>query len=519
MNERLVYNPADIPLVVDTLTALNVLLIKSRESDPQWQTQLREQMALSVRQIDTDLASQAKDTILGQTLAYFANAGDTAALSALITELPELSATYREVAVAALEAIQAEGNPRQYQTAYELQEAFLNQQIRFPASVHVQYLEHVSNSNDISMVVNTFMRMKSNGIQPPRDTYAALTKAFGRTGNFKAAIKVVDQMHASQQRPSLAIYHSIIQAVSKASDLKQLNRLLELLEDDHIELNTVSYTLLARKHLRFGQSDKAATLMHTMLMKGLPLSVEAAETWLQALSGTESDVVTQMQHLHKHVTETELSVGLKFYYLFLKSIVKRLEARALEHRTVGDDSGDANNVGVLLRMGWGVYDDMMAADINPSIEVLNMALALSGLEKSLTRAQDVLQVIRSLQLQPQTATYKYLADACGQADNLAAMQQTFDEYLEAFTPTELSVFKVAIYHYGRHGNIDAAMKVYDEMEKFNLIPDEELNEILVEVSEEVFVELVCPVGLWVFVGGVGASISHSKAILLAGVWN
>jgi pentatricopeptide repeat protein len=481
LNDHLVYKAADLPLVVDTLAALNVMLIKDRSRNPEWQAELQEQVALSVRQTDADLATQAKNAVLGQTLRQFADEGDTAALTALIKQLPELSVTYREVAVTALDAIQAQGNPRQYQTAYELQEAFLNEKIRFPAHVHVRYLEHVSNSNDISMVVNTFMRMKDNGIQPPRDTYATLTKTFGRTGNFKAALKVVEQMQASQQRPTLAIYHSIIQAVSRASDLKKLNRLLDLVEDDHIELNTVSYTLLARKHLRFGQPEKAATLMHTMLMKGLPVSVEAAETWLQALSEADTDLVTQLQHLHTHVTETELVVGLRFYYLFLRSIVNRLEARALEKRTDTEDSGDGANVKALLSLGWGVYDDMMAADINPSIEVLNMALALSGIECSLTRAQEVLQVIRSLQLQPQTVTYKYLADACGRADNLTAMQQTFDEYLEAFTPTDLSVFKVVIYHYGRHGNNDAAMKVYDEMIKFELVPDEELNEILVEV--------------------------------------
>eukprot|EP00730_Choanoeca_flexa_P006673 TRINITY_DN12201_c0_g1_i2.p1 TRINITY_DN12201_c0_g1~~TRINITY_DN12201_c0_g1_i2.p1 ORF type:complete len:1078 (+),score=300.42 TRINITY_DN12201_c0_g1_i2:70-3234(+) len=478
LTEQILYDVKDLDLVVNNLTQLCVILVNDRQHHAAWQQELARLSSLATKVPDPDLAGQAKDKLFAQTLVYFADKGDAAALEAVISQLPDVSVTYREVAVAALDALQAEAKPNQFQVAYELQEAFINQKIRFPASVHVRYLEHIANSNDISMVVNTFMRMKDNGIQPPRDTYATLSKVFGRTGNFKAAVKVLEQMHASQQRPTLSIYHSIIQAVSKPSDMKQLNRLLELLEDDQIKLNVVSYTLLARKHLRFKQPDKAATLLHNILARGEMLSVEAAQAWLQALSELDTDVIDQMKHLYQHIKEHQLDVGLKFYFLFLKSVVNSLQALKREDQNP-QASKQAKD---MVDLGWQVYDDMIDAEMRPSIDVLNMALALTAQQSDLERAQEILQVIRTQQLQPQPTTFKHLADACGQANNLPAMQQAFDEYLEAFAPPQdLEVFKVLIYHYGRQRDIDAAMRVYDRMEQYDLVPDEELNNILVDV--------------------------------------
>ncbi|EDQ87891.1 uncharacterized protein MONBRDRAFT_33149 [Monosiga brevicollis MX1] len=442
---------------------------------------------LSSRFPEKATGTDVRHRAIAGVLLQLATEGDdsTALLDEVVLTLPHLDVTYRAVANAIADELREKDGATRGVTAYRLHDAFMRHKIRFPAPVHMRFLSMVADSHDIAMVVDAFTRMSEQGITPPRDSYSILTESFAQSGNFTAALKVLDQMRAANSKPNLKIYHCIIRAVSNRRQLDRVQRVLREMESDKLEPDLVTHTLLARKHLKFGQPDKAANIIHNAIQRGQTLSPQAADVWMAAIAASSEDMERQMRDIIAYVKEHRVAVGLDFYTGALRAchnMVEALYREARQNHSAPVWADVEKQASSIVQLGLDTYHDTFTDKLmQPNLRVCNQALALCAAKGDLDSAQRVLHEIRALQLKPDEDTYLHLIEACGQAENFSAMQQAFDEYLEAIEPANLKVFTRMIFHYGRRREIDRAMVVYDRMLEAGLVPDPELNDILVEV--------------------------------------
>lgn len=470
-------------MVLDTITHLIAWRIKDGESSEQADmvAAIKDVLQFTSRLPNIDIAFEVKHTALGRVVGVFAGERCPKRCVRLLKLMPELDVEYRHVANAALEAAARE--PRK-EAVSQLHDALEQSGIRVPIDVHIKLLQHIAASKQIKPVVKAFLRMSDSGMHVPKEAYVILTNVFASVGNFGAAMKVLDQMQAKNTTPTIGVYNSIIRAASHPEHLNDIAHLLKGL-NGKVKPDIATHVLLARKHLRFKQREKAANIIHDMVAKGLPLSASAAEVWLEAVSHRKDDVIHQIKTITSAVKELRLSMSPRYYNTILSVCVRMLGSlKEIAQEKVAAPLFDefppaAQDV---LELAQRTYDDFKKSGQTMNLPLANKMLAAVAFKGELELINSILYDMRAGLVKPNAETYVHLVDACGQADALDAMQQAFEEYMQSTqTLTNIDVITKAIYHYGRHRQIDKAMEVYDVMNEHELVPTPELNRILVEV--------------------------------------
>merc|ERR1711957_313811 len=112
-------------------------------------------------------------------------------------------------------------------------------------------------------------QMASAGLQPDMKIHSSVIVAYARCNDTEAAVRLLDQMQGLGMSPDEVPFNAVLDAAAKHRDMDRLRQVCERMKAAGVELNTFSYTCLARPHAYAGRVAEVQCLAQQMEDSGL----------------------------------------------------------------------------------------------------------------------------------------------------------------------------------------------------------------------------------------------------------
>ncbi|KAK4799651.1 hypothetical protein SAY86_025016 [Trapa natans] len=322
----------------------------------------------------------------------------------------------------------------------------------------------LKNLHDHGVALGFFDWLKDHpGYKHDGHTYTTMIGILGRSRQFGAINKLLDQMVRDGCQPNVVTYNRLIHSYGRANYLKEAMNIFKQMQEVGIEPDRVTYCTLIDIHAKAGFFDIAMDMYRTMQAAGLSLDAFTYSVMINCLGkagyladahrlftemvdqGCVPNVVTFNIMIALHAKARNYETALELYRDMQSAgykpdkITYSIVMEALGHcgrpeeaEAVYCEMAQKNWVpdepvyGLLVDM-WGKvgqvekasewYRAMLDAGLRPNVPTCNSLLGAFLRVRRLSDAYDVLQGMFQLGLSPSLQTYTLLLSCCTEAQS------------------------------------------------------------------------------------------------------
>eukprot|EP00049_Salpingoeca_infusionum_P010173 m.171970 g.171970 ORF g.171970 m.171970 type:complete len:1347 (+) comp14567_c0_seq2:143-4183(+) len=429
---------------------------------------------------------QAAQETMGLVLCAIAQQNDETLLPQLRTALRVMKAMDLNTSKVAMYCLTSLGKHADTEPIGTLHTEIVKSHTKLRTFEHAQFLAAIAKGGNLQRLMDSYSLLRDQGIYFPRFALEHMTKLMSEQGHLEGATKMFKLMIEAGQKPLAAVYNTIFEAVTTVDELESVQPLLQDMENKGVSPNSYTFTVLAKKYLRFDMPVKAANILSVMHSRDLPLIDEAVTTWTRALLQCGTQHFPQIVSLFHELQQTKRPLDSGVYQALAFACAQKLkvahdeEAQKTSIPMFKKYKREADGADKMIQE---LYEHVVADARSPppTPAFLNLCLRCCEYTGNLELAESIMMEFNHRVLTPTYNTFASLLGAYGRADKLSQMRQTFDDMLAHDIQPDVSVITKMIFHYGRHRRIDEAMEIYDIMVARGIVPNQELNSVLIDV--------------------------------------
>eukprot|EP00055_Hartaetosiga_balthica_P017693 m.121690 g.121690 ORF g.121690 m.121690 type:complete len:1304 (-) comp9379_c0_seq23:1541-5452(-) len=361
---------------------------------------------------------------------------------------------------------------------HALQSAVIEARIVMHPTVHVNFLKAHAGNGDVNNVLRSIVMMRKAGLHINVSGYKIVLSTFARRGYFQAARKTFDLLLEQLPKPSVGIFNIVLSAVSTPSDLDEVQHLLSQMSSLKVHPNSQTFVILARKHLRFNQPQKALNLLSAIPMNNMEISAPAISTWMRAFKECQTQKFAPMVAFYSAVEAHPYPVDNVIFTVFATAIdefLKRLYMEKLEDTAIPlwkDLEEEATEAKDIVQR---LYDrHSKDARFGFTMSVLRCCKYTGDVDLAKKIYKDMKSRGMHVPLQ------RFIV-AAANGDDIDTMMHMHQQMKAENRIPSLYTYTCMIAAFGRVRDIDGAMDVYDEMIANKIYPNHTLNRTLIEV--------------------------------------
>jgi pentatricopeptide repeat protein len=287
----------------------------------------------------------------------------------------------------------------------------------------------------------------------------------------------------------------VVQAINNKADLQGGVELVAAMQDSEVQPTTETYTILTRKHLRFGRTFEIVKLFDTMVQEDVSVGLETAKAVLHSVNVGKYSirrVASVLTAVDKAVQRAGIGRDAIYYGQGLSNCARCVSrAYGATSRIDGYQGVDSivHKCAGTHEYAAHLYAEMLESDVQCSPlqlrkMITNMLFVADKLGSS-TVAKQMWEDLAAFGVDPDHNTYLHMIGALGHAGDLDSMAKVMEDLkLDASVSVSIKHITAVIYHFGRVGehqkNVD---EIYDLMLELGLKPDDELNQVLIHVCK------------------------------------
>uniref|UniRef100_A0A1J3HSB5 Pentatricopeptide repeat-containing protein n=1 Tax=Noccaea caerulescens TaxID=107243 RepID=A0A1J3HSB5_NOCCA len=354
-----------------------------------------------------------------------------------------------------------------------------------------------SESGNIEDAVQALLKMKKLGLNPTTSTYNTLIKGYGIAGRPERSSELLDLMLEEKSidvRPNIRTFNVLVQAWCKKKKVEEAWKVVHKMEECGVKPDTVTYNTIATCYVQRGETKSAEReVVEKMVMKE-----KTAKP-----NGRTCGIV-----VGGYCREGKVRDGLRF--------VRRMKEMRVEANLVVFNSLIKGFVEVMDRDGIHEVLTLMKeckvkADVITYSTVMNAWSSAGYMEK----AAQVFEEMVKAGVKPDAHAYSILAKGYVRAKEPEKAEELLETMVEA--RPNVVIFTTVISGWCSSGSMDDAMRVFNKMCEFGVLPNIKTFETLMwgylEVKQPWKAEEVLQM-----MRGSGVKPENSTFLLLAEAW-
>ncbi|CAA7025930.1 unnamed protein product [Microthlaspi erraticum] len=354
-----------------------------------------------------------------------------------------------------------------------------------------------SESGNIEEAVQALLKMKKLGLNPTTSTYNTLIKGYGIAGRPERSSELLDLMLEEKSidvRPNIRTFNVLVQAWCKKKQVEEAWKVVHKMEECGVKPDTVTYNTIATCYVQTGESKSA----EREVVEKMVTKEKAAKP-----NGRTCGIV-----VGGYVREGKVRDGLRF--------VRRMKEMRVEANLVVFNSLIKGFVEVMDRDGIDEVLTLMKeckvkADVITYSTVMNAWSSAGYMEK----AAQVFEEMVKAGVKPDAHAYSILAKGYVRAKNTEKAEELLETMVEA--RPNVVIFTTVISGWCSSGSMDDAMRVFNKMCEFGVLPNIKTFETLMwgylEMKQPWKAEEVLQM-----MRGSGVKPENSTFLLLAEAW-
>ncbi|KAA8497996.1 Pentatricopeptide repeat-containing protein [Porphyridium purpureum] len=371
---------------------------------------------------------------------------------------------------------------------------------------------------NVGLARDIISEMESHGVKAGPYAYAALIKAYGRSGNDVGVERTLQRMHTQRVQPDQVALNAAIDALVRCKKVKRAQKLLSSMPAEwSVQPNVRSYNTVMKGLAELGLVDEAFALRKEMLDLGLEPSKVTRNTLLLACVNGNAWVRAQKlvfaiksidgNDIDDLIAYNTVINGLAQVGRFSEAIEVMNEFEAKGGRPSAETHTSIITAALAeedMGRAWFFFRGMKRLGVDPlstTYRAMIRGLTLTGQQSSLRDASELLlEMVRKfptetgaiefntlmngfaqvgdmnaverllermieLDIKPDAITWTTVLSGHGKARNLSGVKRSFAALRASRGPVDLTSLNAFVSALVRCDEIDLAERVVDEMER------------------------------------------------------
>ncbi|ORX92157.1 TPR-like protein [Basidiobolus meristosporus CBS 931.73] len=346
-----------------------------------------------------------------------------------------------------------------------------------------------SRSGNFDQAKAILAEMGMNGVSPDVHTYNIIMNAVGRESP-ESAFQVYQRMIKQDILPDLVTYNTLLKVCKQKGDIELLTKVYNiLLEDEGVEPDVVTYSILIDAHSKRRNLGTAQTIYREMLANGVAPDLVTFNNLLDGFA--KSLDVDQAMALYKEMLDLDIKPNVITFSILINMRAKfgqmeeamkmysemmqqELTPNVFTYTTLIDGFVKTNDI----EKAAAIYQEMLDANISPNVvtySTLIHAYSKSGL---VSQAMDLFQDMLTNRVYPDAVTYNTLIDAHMKTSNLESAQRMYKDMLSLNVAPDVVTYSIMIKGYVKAEQLDLAKALVEQMKKSSIEPNPDLQKFL-----------------------------------------
>ncbi|KAH7557229.1 hypothetical protein JRO89_XS11G0079600 [Xanthoceras sorbifolium] len=286
--------------------------------------------------------------------------------------------------------------------------------------------------------MNIFDDMLHAAIPPSRSTYNNLINACGSSGNWREALKVCKKMTENGIGPDLVTHNIVLSAYKTGAQYSKALSYFELMKGTKIRPDTTTHNIVIYCLVKLGQYGKAIDLFNSMREK----KAECCPDIVTFTSIIHLYTVSGQIENCKAVFNTIVAEGLKPNIVSYNALLGAYASHGMSEEALS------------------VFNEMKKNGFRPDVVSYTSLLNAYGRSQQPGKAREVFNMIKRNNWKPNLVSYSALMDAYGSNGLLAEAVEVFREMeQDGIQPNVVSICTLlaACSRCGQKVNIDAVL--------------------------------------------------------------
>ncbi|KAI0491475.1 hypothetical protein KFK09_025735 [Dendrobium nobile] len=281
--------------------------------------------------------------------------------------------------------------------------------------------------------------MNKKGYTPSVISHTALMEVYGRAGQCSKAEGIFHRMKSSGPEPSPLTYQIILKTFVEANKFEEAEAIFQnLLNEERASFkpDQKMFHMMIYMYRKAGNYNQARNIFSQMAEKGIP---QSAVTFNSLMSFETS--YKEVSSIYDQMQRSGIRPDAVSYTLLISAYGKvRREDEAL-----------------------AVFEEMVNAGVRPTRKAYNVLLDAFAISGMLQEAKTVFKSMRRDKVSPDLCSYATMISAYVNASNMDGAEKLFRRLKEDSLKPNVIVYGTLMKGYVKTNNIERVMRVYERM--------------------------------------------------------
>ncbi|KAH0435901.1 hypothetical protein IEQ34_026524 [Dendrobium chrysotoxum] len=294
-------------------------------------------------------------------------------------------------------------------------------------------------TGDFNRAERVLKYMNKKGYTPSVISHTALMEAYGRAGQCSKAEGIFRRMKSSGPEPSPLTYQIILKTFVEANKFEEAEAVFQnLLNEERASFtpDQKMFHMMIYMYRKAGNYSQARKTFSQMAEKGIP---QSAVTFNSLMSFETS--YKEVSSIYDQMQRSGIKPDVVSYTLLISAYGKaRREDEAL-----------------------AVFEEMLNAGVRPTRKAYNVLLDAFAISGMLQEAKTVFKSMRRDKVSPDLCSYATMISAYVNASDMDGAEKFFRRLKEDGLKPNVIVYGTLMKGYAKTNNIERVMRVYERM--------------------------------------------------------
>ncbi|XP_020582133.1 pentatricopeptide repeat-containing protein At3g59040 isoform X2 [Phalaenopsis equestris] len=311
-------------------------------------------------------------------------------------------------------------------------------------------------TGDFNRAERVLKYMNKKSYTPNVISYTALMEAYGRAGQYSKAEAIFRRMKSSGPEPSPVTYQIILKTFVEANKFGEAAAVFQnLLSEERATFmpDQKMFHMMIYMYRKAGNYDQARKIFSQMSEKGIPQSTVS----FNSLMSFETSY-KEVSSIYDQMQRSGLRPDVVSYTLLISAYGKaRREDEAL-----------------------AVFEEMLSAGVRPTRKAYNILLDAFAISGMLQEAKTVFKSMRRDKVTPDLCSYATMIAAYVNASDMDGAEKFFRRLKEDGLKPNAIVYGTLMKGYAKANNVERVMRVYERMRLQGVEPNQTIYTIIMD---------------------------------------